>query len=61
MINTTQPVYNPNQNNNIESTYSDMNSLAKRFNNETRILTQGTGKKVLIIKRKAKSYTPILN
>ncbi|WVI66526.1 hypothetical protein pVco7_gp080 [Vibrio phage pVco-7] len=38
-----------------------MNQLAKRFNQETKRLTAGTGRVTLVRKRKAKSYSPILN
>lgn len=58
MINQLQ--YSPYQNIDSES-YCDMNRLAKRYNAETKLLTAGTGKKVIIRRRKATgSYRPII-
>lgn len=60
MINLTQPAYTPFQNKGGSETEYDMNSLAKRYNAETKLLTNGTGKCVIIRKRKVSSYIPIM-
>lgn len=55
-----QVQYTPHQNSSWEGSECDMNALAKRYNQETRRLTAGTGKSVLVTKRKSTSYFPII-